>query len=70
MAAASNDDLPDRAWVPPEVRERLAREAINTAARTLVDAQRLAEEAGWSPDLTTDLHKAWEMVEYWRREVG
>ena len=61
---------PERPWVPPEVRERAARDAIDAAARALVEAQRLAQEAEWSSSLTADLRGAWEMVEHWRREIG
>ena len=59
----------DRPWVPPEVRERAAKDALDAAARALVEAQRAAEEAEWSSALTTDLRQAWEMIEHWRRDI-
>ncbi len=59
----------DRPWVPPEVRERAAKDALNAAARELVDAQRAVEEAEWSPALTADLRQAWELIDHWRREL-
>jgi hypothetical protein len=63
---ATNDNPP---WVPPEVRERAARAALDTAARALVEAQRAAEAAEWSHNLVADLRQAWETLEQWRRDL-
>ena len=59
----------DRPWAPPEVRERAARTALDAAARALVEAQRAAEEAEWSPELCADVRQAWESVDHWRRDL-
>jgi hypothetical protein len=58
-----------RPWTPPEVRERTAKAAFEAAGRALVEAQRTAEEAGWSPALVADLRQAWETLEHWRRDL-
>ena len=59
----------ERPWVPPEVRERAARAALDAASRALVEAQRAAEEADWSHNLIADLRQAWETVETWRHDL-